>query len=124
MANMLKVVGPCVLATDENRKVHYFYDGSLVPFDLDDDQRERLLGTGLVVEVDKDGNELENQQADETSISLAAPQVSVLSATEGSGERPKQTAPQSAWVDYAVTRGLSRSEASQLSKAELIDRLK
>lgn len=35
-------------------------------------------------------------------------------------ERPKQAAPKTAWVDYAIATGMDRAEAEALDKRELI----
>lgn len=123
MANALQVIGPAVVVRDDSGKVHYVYEGGTVPFELDDDQRERLLATGLVAEVDKDGNLIDNKTAGADTVSTAAPEGTRVAATEGSLEKPKQTAPQSAWVDYAVSRGMPRADATSLSKQQLIERL-
>ncbi|MEV4245233.1 hypothetical protein AB0J63_17680 [Streptosporangium canum] len=42
-------------------------------------------------------------------------------ATAVGGDRPPQAAPKAAWVDWAVSQGMDREQAEDLTKAELID---
>lgn len=45
-------------------------------------------------------------------------------AADGEVERPKQVAPKSAWVEYAVSTGLDREDAEEMDKHDLIQALK
>lgn len=105
MANY-QVTGPLAIVKGKDGKIRYCYTGSPIPGDIDDEQVQRLVVDGLVSEVGDDGNVV-----DPSEQSTEAPSVA----------RPSQVAPKSAWVDYAVSRGMDRRKAESLDKRELID---
>lgn len=105
------VTGPVALLTDSAGKIHYYYKDATLPEDMREDERKRLLDLGLIGEIDDGG------------LLVAVVAEAPASSTD-TVERPKLTAPKSAWDDYAVSRGMSREEAESLGKSELIERLK
>jgi len=90
-----QAVAPLVLVKNQSGQVDYHYQGWFIPW-LSDDQRERFLAEGLVVEAD----------------AADIPQ---------GGDRPKKTATQKAWADYAVSQGADRAEADAATREELIE---
>lgn len=103
-----QVIGPLALVKDANGKVHYYYQDAVIPQEIDDDQRDRLLDSGLVAEVDDDGKIIKRE--------------SKRAAEDKPVERPTRVAPHSAWVDFAVSKGLDRKTAEGMSKADLIEK--
>jgi hypothetical protein len=97
------VTAPLVYAKDETGRVHHCYQGAVIPR-LNDQQREHFLRLGLVEEI----------------AVQAAPEPQPI--TEA-GRKPLKAAPVEAWVEYAVSQGLSRDEAKAKTKQELIDAL-
>lgn len=84
----------------DDYRVDYHYAGSVIP-SLTDEQRQRFLDDGFVVEASDPGH---------TAAEHGDP-----------GARPKQTAPKDAWVAYRVSQGVDHAEAEALTKQELID---
>ncbi|MFF0860904.1 hypothetical protein ACFYUV_04025 [Nonomuraea sp. NPDC003560] len=60
----------------------------------------------------------DEQQAKETD---AAQRVLVEGQPATAAARPAQSASKAAWVDWAVSQGMDRDQADDLTKAELID---
>jgi hypothetical protein len=106
------VTGPVALLTDSAGKIHYYYKDATLPEDMREDERARLLDLGLIGEIDDAG------------LVVAVVAEPVTTSSTDTVERPKLTAPKSAWDDYAVSRGMTREEAESLGKSELIERLK
>lgn len=104
-----QVTGPLAIVKGKDGKIRYCYTGSPIPSDIDDEQVQRLVVDGLVSEVGDDGNVVDPSKQS-TEIPSGAPVA-----------RPSQVAPKSAWVDYAVSRGMDRRKAESLDKRELID---
>lgn len=88
-------VAPLVLVKTQTGQVDYHYQGSFIPW-LSDEQRDRFLAEELVVEADADD----------------VPQ---------GADKPKKTATQKAWADYAVSQGADRAEADSATREELIE---
>ncbi|MBH0121555.1 hypothetical protein I0Q12_19390 [Rhodococcus sp. CX] len=104
--------------------------------DVPDEHAERLLRVGAIVPVEADS--VDDQTTGDASLSddsaVAAPVTADGTATPAGssiapqepaaapavGERPKQAAAKSVWVEYAVSRGMDRDEAEALDKRELI----
>lgn len=108
-----EVTAPVIVVPGADDKLHYHYSGAIV--DLNADDYERLIADGMVKAYEA-----------ETTAAPADADGDGDGGNGGSGdspERPKQTAPKDAWVDYAVTRGIDKAEAEALTKPELISRL-
>lgn len=97
------VISPCVIAKDQEGKVHHRYEGDVISW-LSDDQAQHFISSGLVEKTDKGvgGGEVVDESADDAG-------------------KPKHVAPKAEWVDYAVTQGADRDEAEDMTKAELIE---
>jgi hypothetical protein len=115
-----KVIAPLALVKDKVGKIHYLYSESVIPVDMADDERDRLIHRGLIAECDEHGQLVEPKDgksvtADErTDATDTTPREIVI-------ERPKLTAPEREWVDYAVKRGMARERAESLGKRGISD---
>lgn len=104
-----RVKAPLVPAKDQDGRIHHYYSGAVIRW-LNDQQRESFLRNNLVEEVD------------------AAPAADPVSTEPGeapaaAGKKPLKAAPVEAWLEYAVSQGLSLEEAKTKNKQELIDAL-
>lgn len=91
-----KVVSPLVVHPNHAGILQYSYEGKVIGW-LDESTRDRLLADGMIV-----AHEVEAEPV------------------PGVSERPLQTAPKSAWIDYVVSQGIPADEAETFTKAELI----
>lgn len=102
-----RVTAPLVLAKDQSGLIHHVYQGAVIPW-LSDEQEKHFLDSGLVEKVGaKEGPVLAELVTDEPVAE--------------DGDKPLRTASKAAWVDYAVTKGVDREEAEAASKQDLID---
>ncbi|AMS02408.1 head-tail connector protein [Gordonia phage Bjanes7] len=110
------VTAALVVAADTEGKLNYHYEGAHIAY-LSDEDAERFLADGMVVET--------ADLADEAFIPLADDPVDGgdPQAPAGDGARPPKTASKDAWVDFAEAKGMSRAEAEDMSKADLIQAL-
>lgn len=97
-----RVVAPLVLVKDQEGRLGYWYQGQEIPW-LSDGDHARLAADGLV-----------------TPTATPTPVVEPVQVVAAGRPRPPQTAPKAAWVDYAETKGIKKSEAEDLTKQELI----
>lgn len=114
------VTGPLAVVKDPAGKVRYFYTGAAIPGDISADQLKLLTERGLISKVaDPAPGFAELKEA------LSKDESSETGAANGSGsvERPAQVAAKPLWVEYAVSRGMSREEAESetMTKQKLID---
>lgn len=107
------VTAPLVVAADPEGALKYHYQGTEIEF-LSEFDADRFLADGMVVEI---GSSVE--QFDEDVVPDDGPPV-VPPADE---TRPPKTASKEAWVDFAVASGMSREEAEDASKTDLIQAL-
>lgn len=96
-----QAVAPLVLVKNQSGHIDYHYQGSIIPW-LSEEQEERFLDEGMVVEVD--------DADDDAADAAGAP-----------GGRPRKTASQEAWAAYAVTQGADPDEAKASSRQDLIE---
>lgn len=114
------VTAALVVAADTEGKLNYHYEGAHIAF-LSEEDAERFLADGMVVET--------ADLADEAFIPLAEDSTSSPAdggdppSPAGDGARPPKTASKDAWVDFAEAKGMSRAEAEDMSKADLIQAL-
>ncbi|MFD7046183.1 hypothetical protein, partial [Rhodococcus jostii] len=87
------MTAPLVLVTDQQGRLGYWYQGQDIPW-IGDADRTRLEADGLITTT--------------PAVASSAP------------ARPSQTAPKAAWVDYAVSTGIAKDDAEDLTKQELI----
>lgn len=102
------VTAPLVVAADPEGALKYHYQGAEIEF-LSDFDAERFLGDGMVVETDS---------AERSDIDVESPV-----GPPSDDARPPKTASKEAWVDFAIKSGMSREEAEDASKADLIQAL-
>lgn len=93
------VIAPCVVAKDQDGRLHHVYEGGVIQW-LSDDQTKHFLDSGLVESTDK-------------GVGGAEP---VEEAEDGP---PAKSAPKSDWVDYAAASGYDRAEVEEMSKADI-----
>ena len=96
------VTAPCVVAKDQEGRLHHVYEGGVISW-LSDEQAKHFLDSDLVEETDKGvgGTEPVDEFDDD------AP--------------PAKAAPKSDWVDYAVAKGYDRAEVEEMTKADIQD---
>ncbi|MDC8980502.1 hypothetical protein PR370_01925 [Mycobacterium marinum] len=82
----------------------------------DHDGRRRRALYGQRFELPQD----EEARGERAGVFAPDPEPRVSTDTDTPVSVPKQTAPKSAWVDYAQAIGMDRAQAETLSKAELI----
>lgn len=90
-----KVVAACVLAKDQQGKIHYQYEGAIIPW-LSDEQADHFLAEGLV---------------EESDVELGG----------GEDSPPAKSAAKAEWVDFAVSQGADQEEAEAMTKDDLIE---
>lgn len=83
---------------------------------LSDRDVRRLLAAGAIAPADAAAGDPPGEPTPEPT---PAPQPS----REHAPTRPKQAAPKSVWVKYAVAKGFDRNEAESMSKPDLIQAL-
>ena len=140
------VIGPLAVLTDKAGKLHYLYNGALVAIDITDEERDRHVARGLIAKVDDEGRVIAqgepvlasqldprgfvDRQSNATTTEPASGGDVEASPTteqvrdalgEPALERPALVASKEVWVDYAVSRGMSRARAESLSKREIMD---
>jgi hypothetical protein len=94
-----RVVTPVAVVRDESGNFHHFYQGAAVPEGFDQEDVDRLVGEGFLVE-DEDVAEVEEDDA------VAAPAKSASKAD---------------WVDFVVANyELTEDEANAKTKDELV----
>lgn len=109
------VTAPLVIVHDQDGVAHHRYEGQVIQW-LNDEQREHLLGLGLVEELHEPAPP-GVIPADEAAV--ATP--SAASAPEGKPERPTQVSTKEVWVDYAVRAlGVDQATADAMTKNDLI----
>jgi hypothetical protein len=101
-----RVIKTLVIARDQMGKNHYHYHGAIIPW-LNPQQEAHFLRLKLVEKI-----------AEPTP----APAPAASPAPVSSG-KPPRAGSHEAWVKYAVSQGLSESEAKGKSKQELIEAL-
>lgn len=114
-----EVAGPLVVATHSDKKVHYYYQGAILPPELPQSEVERLVSIGLVRKVT-------------AATAAAAPLDPTGGTTQGPAiggttptvpvERPAETDSTKAWQAYAVSQGLTEDEVKKLNRGQLIER--
>jgi hypothetical protein len=126
-----QVTGALAVVTIAGQR-RYLYEGAVLPEDIEQEEIDRLVDARLVSEVDDSGNVVregdepgDSTDQPEPSPALANPADVLSQPAEVTGEpvpeRPSLVASKEVWVDYAVTRGMSRARAESMSKRELID---
>ncbi len=126
--------------------VNLLYKGAFLPDGVDKDRLKHLLDTGLVAEV-SEGEEIAPNAAVEQDPTVGIPpqpparpdgddpgngdegkgggeeltaeQKAARAKLPADGSPPHHNAGTDVWVEYAVKQGLSREEASKVSKEEL-----
>lgn len=101
------VIGALVIAADPEGKLKYHYQGAQIEY-LSDEDAERFLDDGLVVD---------NDEPKALDVGDDDPPAGV------DGDKPPKTASKDAWVEYAVAKGMSREEAEEATRADLIQAL-
>ena len=111
-----KIVAPLVLAHDQEGKTHHRYHGAVIHY-LSDEQREHLLRTGLVEEVDAADPSTEGvDDGDDESAPVVVTEVT----------RPPDVATKPVWVAYVVAKTagtekpVSAEEADKLTRDDLV----
>ncbi|WP_431840650.1 hypothetical protein [Gordonia hongkongensis] len=112
-----EVIAPLVVAGDPEGKLKYHYQGAIVEY-LSEEDAERFLDAGMVAESADLANEAFIPLADDPADGGDDPVPPA-----GDGARPPKTASKDAWVDFAEAKGMSRAEAEDMSKADLIQAL-
>lgn len=112
------VVAPLVVAASQDAKLAYHYQGSVISW-LSDADEKRFIADGLVV---KAGAEVPFVSPD-VRIDPPFNDGGLSVPVTKPGEKPAGTAVKEAWVDYAVSKGFKRAEAEEMSKAELVKAL-
>jgi hypothetical protein len=105
-----RVIKPMVIGKDQGGHNRNYYYGSVIPW-LSEAQAKHLLSHGLVEKIAEG-----HHHKPEVHVEPAA-------VVEHHHGKPAKTAPVGAWVDYAVSQGLSEDEAKGKSKQELIEAL-
>lgn len=107
-------------------EVHIYRQGDVVD-DLPPDHLERLLTAGAITislpDEDADDDPVDDSAAPGGDADADPVPADVATDSARSAERPRNTATKKAWVDYAVTKGLTREDADALDRAELIEKL-
>jgi hypothetical protein len=119
MASTYEVSGPLVVAAHSDNKVHYYYQGAILPPELPQSEVDRLVAVGLVREVTKATVteaplDLNGGVVQGPVIGGAAPSAPV--------ERPADTDSTKVWQAYAVSQGMTEDEAKKLNRGQLIER--
>jgi len=143
-----QVIGECahVVVTDHSgvSAVNLLYKGAFLPNGVDTDRLQHLLTTGLVAEVGE-GEEIapnasvvqdptvgippqqptgpsDDSKTDDSTgrtAELTAEQQAARAKLPADGSAPHHNAGADVWIEYAVAQGLSREEASKVTKEEL-----
>lgn len=92
------VTAPCVVAKDQDGRLHHVYEGGVISW-LSDEQAEHFLGSNLVEETNQG--------------------VGGSEPVEESDGPPAKSAPKSDWVEYAVADGYDRDEIEAMNKADI-----
>ncbi len=139
-----QVIGECahVVVTDVSgvSAMNLLYKGAFLPDGVDEARLRHLLGSGLVAEagevpiapnaaVDQDptvgippvesGSPTGTGEGGDVVPELTAEQRAAKAKLPADGSAPHHNAGHDVWVEYAVTQGLDRGEASKVSKDEL-----
>jgi hypothetical protein len=104
-----KVVASLAIATDQSGRHRNYYHGAVIPW-LSEKQEKHFLRLKLVEKIAEPV--AHKPEPVEHNESKPAPKG-----------KPAKTAPEAAWVDYAVSQGFSEAEAKGKSKQELIEAL-
>jgi len=94
-----RVRSALVCAPDPAGKIRYHYQGAVIPW-LSDDRAAHLLRLGMVEQTGTD----------------FTPETDA-----GYGVKPKRTATQAVWAEYAVSQGADPDEAKGLTRDELVE---
>jgi hypothetical protein len=103
-----QVTAPLVVAKDQGGHNRHYYYGSVLHY-LNEIQKAHFLRKGLVREIP----DFPPAAATGWPVEVAKPH----------GGKPPKAGTHEAWVEYAVSQGLSESEAKGKTKQELIDAL-
>jgi hypothetical protein len=134
MAKQYKVTAPYITVLvnsgDGTSRMSGFYRDHILPPEVPDKQIRDHFAAGLIEEVDGPAPAV---SAEDKAATEAASEVLVQAQRERDAKtigRPERNDSKAAWVEYAVvsTAGtpgaLSETQASELSKAELVERFK
>lgn len=87
---------------------------------LSDRDVRRLLAAGAIAPADTPASD---PPGDATPAPTPEPTPAPKPSREHAPTRPKQAAPKSVWVKFAVAKGFDRDEAESMSKPDLIQAL-
>lgn len=127
MPKVHRVRAALAVVTDGAGHGHYLYQGSLVPPGLAPAaELKRLTELQLLEPIELAVPDDAPPPGDQTGANDAGTPPSGTTTpptgTPPAGKRPANTASKAVWVDYAVSRGMTREEASELSRDDLADR--
>lgn len=110
----LRVIAPLVLVRDERGRIHHCYENTVVDV-LDANHAAYLLELGMVVHAD-------GARPVPVVSHPEAPEVAEVNDGDPVVDhpRPPHVAAKDRWIDYAVSQGFDRAEASAMTKAQLI----
>ncbi|MDL4812811.1 hypothetical protein [Actinomadura opuntiae] len=109
------VTAPCLVhvpfATPQGRQLGTLYAGALLPDSVPQDKIDFWLDSGMIKSTGEDTAASEPEPRSGSEDAAPPPETGTGSSKE-------------AWVDYAEKRGMARSDAEAMNKAELIQALK
>lgn len=123
-----RVTAPLVIVHDQEGHAHHRYHGERIRY-LSDEQRDHLLGMGMVeqvdepvpgvVPIDRDVPIVTYSEGHDTE-QAAAPTEQTAPAAQVP-DRPTQVSTKEVWVDYAVRAlGVDQAQAEAMTKNDLI----
>lgn len=123
-----QVVGECAhvtTTTPRGPERVLLYRPAVLPADVPEHEIQHLLARKLIAPLGAPASAPAQAPADTTEDAAGeAGEDPAAPPAPSTGGRPQQADPKARWVDYAVTQGMDRDEATKASKADLIAALK